>query len=1287
MKHLYLKCIALVAACLLASMSGWALEYESFIKDGIGYKILSLDDKTVAVTNRAQIYVPPSAGSRRNASRKKAYQYQDVIYSGHVVIPATVRHDGITYTVTSIFPYTFRQSGIIGITIPYTVTDLGNNQFSGTNIKTVIIEDGDTELDCRQFYDYYSQIETLYLGRNVKHDSGHNGPYFGKSLKTLTIGDRVTILQANMFRDNVNLTTVHFGANVASMGMQVFSSCTSLASIDLTSKLTEIPQSTFYGCTALQSVTLPQGLTTIGQYAFRNCSSLQSISFPESLITIGMCSFEGTGLTRIDIPASLTSIERAAFNSCLQLKDVIIEDGDTELGITGVNGSGDEHYAFAWSPIDSMYIGRNLVQLERTQYPGFYKPTLRALAFGDKVTKCGSWRDFTNLTSVYFGKNISTPSEYMFSGCTSLKHIDMTSKLKAVYYRTFYNCTALESVILPQGATYLGGKLFEGCTSLESISIPGKVTEIGYYAFDGCTSLKDVVFEDGEGELVLEKYSATSFFNKCPIDSVYLGRELMVKPHNNDSGYPVYDFYPLFPESLTKLTIGSSVSKEWDSKTFQNCTGLTHIYPLWEEPITTNKNMFPNATYANATLLVPGGTVKKYQATEAWKYFSNIVPTSIGVTMTATEGGSIRLGDEVVSGGTKLIQVKPNSVLTFEIAAKDEYYLESVVMNEVDVTSQLVDGKFTPTDLSEDIELTATFKAKPYYTVTATASEGGTAVVESESVMMGRSTTVTFTADEGHELVSVTVNDEDKTSEVVNGVLTLDDIKEDLVIVATFQKFRYTITATECENGSISLSASEVEWGDDVTITLVPDLHCETASVSVNAEDKTTELIDNQLTIHDVRQALTIDATFRLQTFAVTANCNEGGSVSLSSETAQWGSSVTVTVEPDDEHFLESVTVNGVEVIADMIDGQYTIPSVECDMDILVTFVPKPYFNVTATASAGGTATVESNSVMWGCSTNVMLTVNEGYELVSVTVNGEDRTSDVVDGVLTLNNITEDTDVVVTFQKLKFMVTAYDCENGSISLSALKVEWGDDVTVTVIPDNEYELASLFVNGEDVTAKVIGNKYVIRNIRDNIEISATFSPTFAMIELTADGESTYCCDHDLDFSRNLDISAYIASGYYPQTGYVLLVRVLEVPAGTGIILRGLAGTYKVPFGESSAYYLNLLVGNVEPTTVEPTDGSYFNLYLTDGDDGPVFQRITSPLEMDANSAYLQLPARIVGGESNVKIAYEEDADAVRAAIGTTDDAVYDIQGRKLAAPRRGMNIIRMSDGTTRKVMVK
>ena len=45
------------------------------------------------------------------------------------------------------------------------------------------------------------------------------------------------------------------------------------------------------------------------------------------------------------------------------------------------------------------------------------------------------------------------------------------------------------------------------------------------------------------------------------------------------------------------------------------------------------------------------------------------------------------------------------------------------------------------------------------------------------------------------------------------------------------------------------------------------------------------------------------------------------------------------------------------------------------------------------------------------------------------------------------------------------------------------------------------------------------------------------------------------------------------------------------------------------------------------------------------------------------------------------------ERVEASEEVVEVARYDLQGRKIAEPQKGINIIRYSDGSTRKVMVK
>ena len=49
-------------------------------------------------------------------------------------------------------------------------------------------------------------------------------------------------------------------------------------------------------------------------------------------------------------------------------------------------------------------------------------------------------------------------------------------------------------------------------------------------------------------------------------------------------------------------------------------------------------------------------------------------------------------------------------------------------------------------------------------------------------------------------------------------------------------------------------------------------------------------------------------------------------------------------------------------------------------------------------------------------------------------------------------------------------------------------------------------------------------------------------------------------------------------------------------------------------------------------------------------------------------------------------FDDGIGNVKSEIAQEED-YYDLQGRKIAEPQKGINIIRYSDGSTRKVMVK
>ena len=193
--------------------------------------------------------------------------------------------------------------------------------------------------------------------------------------------------------------------------------------------------------------------------------------------------------------------------------------------------------------------------------------------------------------------------------------------------------------------------------------------------------------------------------------------------------------------------------------------------------------------------------------------------------------------------------------------------------------------------------------------------------------------------------------------------------------------------------------------------------------------------------------------------------------------------------------------------------------------------------------------------------------------------------------------------------------------------------------------------------------------------DNYDITIeagtlTILPAKMSITIGAPGVGTYCSPYDLDFSTVTDFKAYIATGYNSATGNVIVQAVKDVPAGTGLFLKGTPGTYDVPCGESSSYYVNMLVGVTEATTISATDGNMTNFLLSATNTSDAcFRPISSTYNLKANRAYLQIPTYMVGssaGANAVGIEFEDGVTGIDNSLSDmdTDAHWFTLDGRRL-----------------------
>ena len=283
----------------------------------------------------------------------------------------------------------------------------------------------------------------------------------------------------------------------------------------------------------------------------------------------------------------------------------------------------------------------------------------------------------------------------------------------------------------------------------------------------------------------------------------------------------------------------------------------------------------------------------------------------------------------------------------------------------------------------------------------------------------------------------------------------------------------------------------------------------------------------------------------------------------------------------------------------------------------------------------------------------------------------------------------------------------YSAFSVCIGLSSVIVHWKQPIQLKMnsggpFKDLNYSDVTLYVPVGTVDAyrQADGwNQFV--NIVESSEIR---------ISMPNDLITYYNTEEVLDFNQigteeNV-LKAYVATGFDGET--VTLEEVKIVPTNSAVILMGKANnTYSVPFYKSlnamkdasklpslnESGEINYLRGVEETTTIYPTDGEKMNFVLADGDKGRRFYPVQKDgIKVYVGEAYLQLPASLCPeGISSLSLQFKDDdsSDIINMKVtdGVDKEMMYNLRGQLISSPQSGVNILRMSDGSVKKVIVK
>ena len=125
-------------------------------------------------------------------------------------------------------------------------------------------------------------------------------------------------------------------------------------------------------------------------------------------------------------------------------------------------------------------------------------------------------------------------------------------------------------------------------------------------------------------------------------------------------------------------------------------------------------------------------------------------------------------------------------------------------------------------------------------------------------------------------------------------------------------------------------------------------------------------------------------------------------------------------------------------------------------------------------------------------------------------------------------------------------------------------------------------------------------------------------------ISAAGWATYCSPYALDFSDNIEnlTDAYIVTGGANGVLTKSSVKGGTVPANTGLLLKGTAGTVTIPVVASSTTDVssNIMVGVTAATVIDPETGW---VLMNDATNGLGFYKNTKAFTVGANTAYIPL----------------------------------------------------------------
>lgn len=297
---------------------------------------------------------------------------------------------------------------------------------------------------------------------------------------------------------------------------------------------------------------------------------------------------------------------------------------------------------------------------------------------------------------------------------------------------------------------------------------------------------------------------------------------------------------------------------------------------------------------------------------------------------------------------------------------------------------------------------------------------------------------------------------------------------------------QYDISITPPLNGSVSGGTSlTLDYGTSasaITATATPGYHF----VNWTGTNGFVTTTSNPLTVTNVTTNMSITANFNSSKYSTTTSIPGGnGSVSCTPASADFGTSVSCSITPNEGYQLAGLIDNGAVVQTSPDTTLHTISSINSNHSLAATFSLKSY-EVTINSGANGRSTPSAaQNVIRGNVLSILLLPDAGYH-VATPLNSS--CSGTLSGTtFTTAAITSDCAITVEFEPNQYTLSATATSGGSITPATVPALHGSTTIFSVAPNTGYYTGSVIGCG----GKLDGNIYTTGSITGDCSISATF----------------------------------------------------------------------------------------------------------------------------------------------------------------------------------------------------